>query len=160
MHTYYEVKDMLKRELENITRRGEITDRNIEVIDTLLNSIKNACKIIMYEEYAEEDGGYSYEGGYSSRGGYSNARGRGRNAKRDSMGRYSREGGYSNDGGYSNRRDGRYSRDGGYSYPDGGYSYADDGKEEKMQMLRELMSEASSEEEKEMIKSLMQHVNK
>ena len=148
MHTYYEVKDMLKRELEEITRRGEITERNLEVVDTLLNSIKNACKIIMYEEY-EEDGGYSY------RGDYSNARGRGRNAKRDSMGRYAREGGYSNegmyanDGGYSNRRGG-YSREGGYSY--------ESDKEGKMEMLRELMSEANSEEEKEMIRKLMQHM--
>lgn len=150
MHTYYEVKDMLKRELEEITRRGEITERNLEVVDTLLNAIKNSCKIIMYEEYAEEDGGYSY------RGGYSNARGRRGNVKRDSMGRYAREGGYSNEGMYAN--DGGYSYRRGYSR-DGGYSYADD-KEEKIEMLRELMNEANSEEEKEMIKRLMQHMNK
>lgn len=142
MHTFYDVKDMLKRELEDITRRGEITDRNLETIDTLLHSIKNACKIIMYEEYAEDGDGYSY------RDGYSNARGRRGNVKRDSMGRYARSDGYSNTGyprdNYSNR---------------GGYSY-DDGNDDKMQMLRELMSEATSEEEKEMIKRLMQHFGK
>lgn len=151
MHTYYEVKDMLKRELENLTRRGDITDKSLEEIDMLLHSIKNACKIIMYEEYADDDG-------YSYRDGYSNARGRRGNVKRDSMGRYAREGGYSyeggysNEGDYSNRRGGRYSREGGYSY-DGGH-------EDKMQMLRELMNESTSEEEKDMIKRLMQHMEK
>ena len=139
MHTYYEIKDMLKRELSDIARRGEITDHNLETIDTLLHSIKNACKIIMYEEYAEDGDGYSY------RDGYSNARGRGSNAKRDSLGRYARDGGYHNERDYSNRRG--YIRGDGYSYDDGG--------ESKMQMLQELMNEASTEDEKEMIRELM-----
>ena len=80
MHTYYEVKDMLHEELDDIVKKGELSAGSLDTIDKLLNAIKNSCKIIMYEEYSDD--GYSY------------ARGRGSNAKRDSMGRYSRDGGY------------------------------------------------------------------
>jgi len=149
MHTYYEAKEMLERELDNLIKQGEINNSNLEIIDTLLESIKNTCKIIMYEEYSED--GYSYDDGYS------NARGRGRNAKRDSMGRYAREGGYSNEysneGGYSNRRG--YSREDGYSNRRGGrYSY-EDGKEEKIGMLQDMMGEARTEQEKSMLRNLI-----
>ena len=95
MHEIYQIKDMLKEELKALTQKGELTAGSLETVDKLLNSIKNACKIIMYEEYSDE-------------GDYSRARGRGSNASRDSRGRYSSEG-------YSSRR---YSRDGGYSYGD------------------------------------------
>ena len=138
MHTYYQVKEMLHKELEDIVREGG-SDIPLDIVDKLLNSIKNSCKIIMYEEYADD--GYSYDDGYS------NARGRGRNAKRDSMGRYAREGGYSN-------RRGGYSRDGGYSNRRGRYSYAD-GEEEKIEMLEEMMNEASNEQEKSMLRNLI-----
>lgn len=75
--------------------------------------------------YSRENGGNtSYRNGrsyndrpYYDDGGMSNARGRGRNARRDSMGRYSRE----------------------------SYSY-DDAKEDMMSELHELMQEAPDEE--------------
>ena len=143
MHTYYEVKDMLHKELEDIVKQGDISNVSLEMIDKLLNSIKNSCKIIMYEEYAED--GYSYADGYS------NARGRGRNAKRDSMGRYARESGYSNEDGYSNRR-------GGYSRRGGRYSYAED-KEEKIGMLEDMMQEANTEQEKSMLRNLINQMH-
>ena len=138
MHTYYELKDKLHRELEEICKQGEVNKGNLDIIDTLLNSIKNADKIIMYEEYAED--GYSYDDGYS------NARGRRGNVKRDSMGRYARSDGYSRNDGYSNRS--RYSRDSGYSYDDGE-------KEEKVQMLKEMMNDARTEQEKSMLRTLI-----
>jgi len=136
MHTYYELKDMLKEELDKIVKKGELSAVSLEAIDKLLNSIKNSCKIIMYEEYAED--GNSYADGDRDMSEYSYARGRGRNARRDSMGRYSSE------GGYSNARDGRDGR-GGYSRK-GGYSYADGDKEEKIEMLRDMMQEVNEEE--------------
>lgn len=144
MHTYYQVKEMLHKELEDIVREGG-SDIPLDIVDKLLHSIKNADKIIMYEEYAED--GYSYADADTDMTGYSNARGRGRNAKRDSMGRYAREGGYSN-------RRGGYSRDGGYSNRRGRYSYAD-GEEEKIEMLEEMMNEASNEQEKSMLRNLI-----
>lgn len=141
MHTYYELKDMLKKELDQIVKKGELSAGSLETIDKLLNSIKNACKITMYEEYAED--GYSYADSDMDMSNYSyarggNGRGRGSNANRDSMGRYSSEGGYSN---ARNGRDGR----GGYSRRSG-YSYADGEKEEKIEMLRDMMQEVNEEE--------------
>ena len=118
MHEIYELKEQLMKELEEYGRKGEMTAGSLEVVDKLAHTIKNLCKII---EAAEEEGEYSMAGGsyayargggqgggrgqgggmggQSSRrsyeGGGSYARGRGRNARRDSRGRYSSEGGYS-----------------------------------------------------------------
>ena len=149
MHTYYEVKDMLKKELDDIVKKGELSAGSLETIDKILNSIKNSCKIIMYEEYSED--GYSYADSDRDMSNYSYARGgdgrgRGSQANRDSMGRYSSE------GGYSSARGGRrgYSRRGGYSY--------DDGKDEKMEMLREMMEEANSEEERRALQKIMRRM--
>lgn len=133
MHTYYDAKEMLHKELEAIVKKGELSAGSLETIDKLLNSIKNACKIIMYNEY--DEGEYSQDSGMMT-GGNSYAR------KRDSMGRYSRRG-------YANARGGRggYSRTSGYAY--------DDGKEEKIEILREMLDEASSEDERKVIHRLI-----
>lgn len=118
MHEIYELKEMLMKELEEYGKKGEMSSGSLEVVDKLSHTIKNLCKII--EDMEESEGGSSYYGGGSSRrggssyegresgqsrrggssyenrgGGSSYARGRGRNARRDSMGRYSSEGGYS-----------------------------------------------------------------
>ena len=93
MDVYYDAKRMLKHELHEIIEKGEISGSNLEAIHMILDSIKDACKIIMYEEYSED--GYSYADGDRDMSEYSYARGRGRNAKRDAMGRYSSRGGYS-----------------------------------------------------------------
>jgi hypothetical protein len=152
MHTYYELKDMLKKELDQIVKKGELSAGSLETIDKLLNSIKNACKITMYEEYAED--GYSYADSDMDMSNYSyarggNGRGRGPNANRDSMGRYSSE------GGYSNARSGRDGR-GGYSRR--GYSYDDGEKQEKVEMLREMMNEVGSEEERRALQKIIRRM--
>lgn len=147
MHTYYEAKELLKKELDEIIKKGELSAGSLETIDKLLNSIKNACKITMYEEYKED--GYSYADSDMDMSTYSYARGRGSNARRDSMGRYSSE------GGYSNARGGRSYR-GGYSR--NGYSYGDGEKEEKVEMLREMMQEVSSEEERRALQKIIRRM--
>ena len=152
MHTYYELKDMLKKELDDIVKKGELSAGSLETIEKLLNSIKNACKITMYEEYKED--GYSYADGDMSMASYAYARGRGRNARRDSMGRYSSEDGYSNESGNSYARGGRgrgYSRRNGYSYDSGD-------KEEKVEMLREMMQEVGSEEERKALQKIIRRM--
>lgn len=153
MHTYYELKDMLKKELDQIVKKGELSAGSLETVDKILNSIKNACKITMYEEYKED--GYSYADSDMDMSNYSYARGRGSNAKRDSMGRYSSEGGYSREGGYSNARG---SRDGRGGYSRRGYSYDDGDKQEKVEMLREMMQEAGSEEERRTLQKLIRRM--
>lgn len=148
MDVYYDAKDMLKHELQDIVKKGELSAGSLETVDKLLSSIVHACKIIMYEEYAED--GYSYADGDRDMSEYSYARGdgrgRGSNARRDSMGRYSSE------GGYSNARRGRYSRR--------GYSYDDGDKQEKIEMLHEMMNEASSEDERRAIKNIIRRMEK
>jgi len=152
MHTYYDAKDMLKKELDEIVRKGELSAGSLDTIDKILSSIVHACKIIMYEEYAED--GYSYADGDRDMSEYSyargNGRGRGSQARRDSMGRYSSEGGYSNARGGRDGRDGR----GGYSRRSG-YSYANGDKEEKIEMLRDMMEEVSSDEERRALQKIM-----
>lgn len=106
MNELYELKEKLCRELKKYNNE-EVTTNSLEVVDKLSHAIKNIDKII--EKYEEEEGGSygynSYDGSYrgrNNRGSYNNgnsyARGRGRNARRDSMGRYSNEGGYSRHG--------------------------------------------------------------
>lgn len=86
MNELYELKEMLCKELKEYGKKGEMTAGSLDVVDKLSHAIKNIDKII--ESYEEEE--YSgYDGG-SYRGSY--ARGRGANARRDSMGRYSSEG--------------------------------------------------------------------
>ena len=104
MDALYELKDRLCQELEEYGGK-ELSAGSLSTIDSLAHTIKNLDKII--ESY-EEDGysGEYYDGSYDdgnmnrNMGGtsrryamrrYSGARGRGRNAKRDSMGRYSRD---------------------------------------------------------------------
>lgn len=116
MHDIYQLKEMLMDELKEFGKKGELTAGSLETVDKLSHAVKNLCKIIEAYEEEEEysmagEGGsyrYSYEegrgggqgggGNYSREGrggsyrGGSYARGRGRNARRDSMGRYSSEG--------------------------------------------------------------------
>lgn len=115
MHELYELKEKLCRELEEYGKK-DLSAGGLEVVDKLAHTVKNLDKIIeSYEEseysgnmggsYARGSRGGSYGRGGSYRGGSydgsydggSYARGRGRNARRDSMGRYSSERGYSRD---------------------------------------------------------------
>ena len=120
----YELREMLSDELNKITKTGDITPTKLDLVDKLTHSIKSIDTICAMEEYSDDDD-YSYGDGYS------NARGRGRNAKRDSMGRYARDGGAS----YNSYR-------GGNSYRRG-YSRDDGAREEAMQKLHDLMNETS-----------------
>ena len=154
-----ELKETIKRELEKFAKQGDVSVNTLEKIHKLSDTYKNLCKIEMLEE--ESEGGYSearagrgrgrssYEMGgmsYDDDIMYSERRGRGRNARRDSMGRYSSEGG-SYEGGSSYR--------GGSSY-EGGYSRA---KDDMMMMLGEMM-EDSNPKEREALKKCMRELER
>ena len=172
-----DLKDLLCSELEDYAEKGKksgkMSTADIEVIDTVLNSVKNIYKIDKYKEETEgysEDGHYmgegriygtSYDdgmgGNYSRRGGSSYedgssyARGR-RNARRDSRGRYSRDGGM---GGSSYARGGRGGNQGGGNYSrEGGYS-RDEAKDYMMDQIEEMMEMAEKPAEKEALKRCM-----
>lgn len=125
----HELREMLNEELTKISKMGDLTPTKLDLVDKLTHSIKSIDTIMAMQEYSDDDG-YSYEGGYS------NARGRGRNARRDSMGRYSRNDGYSYEGGNSYARGGR-------GYGRGGYSREDGSKEDVMQELQDLMNKTT-----------------
>lgn len=129
MHKLDELRDMLMEELEKCSAKGELSAGSLEVIDKLAHAIKCIDTIIAMEE-----------AGYSNDDGYSMARGRGRYARRDSMGRYSNRGGGSYDD-MSYGRSGRYDR---------GYS-RDAAKEHLEKELRELAMETTDEGSKQMI---------
>lgn len=105
MNRLYELKEKLMNELEEYGSQEEMTAGTLDVVDKLAHTIKNLCKIIDDEEY-HMDGGSMRRGSYSDgsmrggsyRGSYDGgsydtstrySRGRGRGARRDSMGRYS-----------------------------------------------------------------------
>lgn len=115
MEKFKRLTDMLEQELERIESRGELTAGSLAQADTIAHTLK--CLATYGAMESESKGGYSeyypmmypYRGGSYEEGG-SYARGRGRNARRDSRGRYSsedgrsyEEGGESMDG-YSSRR--------------------------------------------------------
>lgn len=151
MNEIYEFEEKMKK-----NPNAKATAQEVDRIHKLTDTVKNIDKI----EMLESEGGYSEDGHYmgegriygtsygdgSSYAGGSYARGRGRNARRDSMGRYSREGGYSeNDMMYA--RDGRmrggYSRDGG----------------DMRERLEEMMNEATDPKEREAIKRCMRELD-
>lgn len=133
MHMYEELKEMLCKELEEITRKGELTAGSLDTVDKLTHAIKSIDTIVAMEEYSDD---YNYRGSYDRESdGMSSARrrtydgrsyARGRNAKRDSMGRYSR----------------------------GGYSY-DDAKDDMINDLHELMQDTHDERTKQEFKKFI-----
>lgn len=93
MQELYDLKDTLCKELKKYGQKNDISNATLDVVDKLAHTIKNLDKIID----GMEGGSYGMNGYHMNYSGDSSyARGRGMNARRDSMGRYSREG-YSRD---------------------------------------------------------------
>ena len=152
MHYMHDLKDLLCAELEDYAEKGKKSGQmsmgDLDSIHKLTDTVKNILKIDMLECETgySEDGAYMGEGriygtsydGYDR--GTSYARGRGRYAKRDSMGRYSRYDGYM-------LRDGRGMRD--------GYS-RDEGKAYMMERLEDMMEDAEKPAEKEALRRCME----
>lgn len=146
MKEYYDIKEMLRKELKEYAHKSELSAGSLDVIHKLTDTIKNLDKIELLEagEYYDED---SYDDG----GSY--ARGRGRNAKRDRMGRYSREG---EGGGYG--RGNSYARGGDYDRDDGMMYARDDGKEHVIRDVRDMMKYAKNEHEREAFRRVLEEL--
>ena len=130
MEYMYDLKDMLCKELKEYAKKGELSAGSLETIDKLTHSLKSVVTIM-----AMEDGGYSRDNGYSGR--------------RDSMGRYA-DGASYNNGSYEDHSYGRYND--GYS----GRRYSrDEGKNRMTQQFEEMMQEANSQEERELLRSTL-----
>lgn len=156
----HKIKEIFMDELSEWEKKAEqmngapLSNTDLERIHKLTDAVKNIDKI----EALEEDSGYSAASDWMSdskiygmsyanengQGGYSSRRGRGPNAKRDSMGRYARRGNssYGNNG--SSYR-GNYSNN---------YSYGD-ATEHLMNKAEEMLEVADSPEQKKAIESFM-----
>lgn len=86
----YQMKEDYIREILKLYREHGITKESIAMLDMMIHSTKNLCKICESDEDYSMANSYDM---YSGRNSY--ARGRGSNARRDSMGRYSSRGNYS-----------------------------------------------------------------
>lgn len=137
------IKKMLCKELDEYAMKQKLTGGDLDMIWKLTDTVKNLDKIEMLEDVDSYDG-YSEMREYPYIGGSSYARGRGRYAKRDSMGRYSSEGGSSYDD-YSERMDRRYSRD--------------DAKDHILNKMGEMMTSVD-EEQREIIKDAMRKIER
>ena len=146
------IKKMLCKELDEYAMKSKLSMADIDVIHKLTDTVKNLDKIEMLEDddgYSEARGGmrgrsYMHGSSYDDDMMYSERRGRGRYAKRDSMGRYSSDMGSSYDD-YTERMDRRYSRD--------------DAKDHMMSKLGEMMEDADPNE-REILKDAMRKIEK
>lgn len=142
------IKKMLCKELDEYAMKSKLTMSDLQPVHLMTDIIKNLDKIEMLEDdggYSEARGGrgrsYMHGSSYDDDMMYSERRGRGRNARRDSMGRYS-----SDMDDYSEARmDRRYSRD--------------DAKDHMMNKLGEMMSSAD-EEQREILKDAMRKIER
>ena len=161
------IKKMLCKELDEYAMKQKISGADLDMIWKLTDTVKNLDKIEMLEGesegYSEARGGRgrgrsSYMGGssYDDDMMYSERRGRGRNAKRDSMGRYSSEGG-SYEGGSSYDD---YSEEDSYRGGRGGRGYSrDDAKDHMMSKLGSMMEDADPNE-REILKDAMKKIER
>ena len=161
------IKKMLCKELEEIAESGKLkSPADISMIKDLTGAVKNIGVIEMQKEesgYSEARGGRgrgrsSYMGGssYDDDMMYSERRGRGRYAKRDSMGRYSSDGN-SYEGGSSYDD---YSEESSYRGGQGGRGYSrGDAKDHMMNKLGMMMEDADPKE-REALKECMRAIER
>ena len=157
------LKKKLCKELEEYASKSKISMQDLEPLQLMTDIVKNIGKIETLEGsgYSEVrgvrggvihgmHGGMSYDDDMM----YSERRGRGSNAKRDSMGRYSSEGGTSYDDyseGSSYRGDMSYDRGGRYSL--------DGAKDHLLNKMGEMMSSAD-EEQRQILKEAMRKIER
>lgn len=137
------------------SRIYEMLDRALEKMsDEQLtsSSLDSIFKIVGTMYKLDKMGGGESE---YSLDGYSNARGRGRNARRDSMGRYARDGGMSNASYEGGSYDGSYD---GRSY-DGSYGYSRHNKDEIKMEIENLMQDAKDPQMKQMMQKWVRELD-
>lgn len=145
------IKKKLCKELDEYAMKQKLTGGDLDMIWKLTDTVKNLDKIEMLEGesdgYSEARGSRSYMHGssYDDDMMYSERRGRGRNARRDSMGRYSSDNGMSYENYSEERMDRRYSRD--------------DAKDHMMNKLGSMMEDADPNQ-REILKDCMRKLER
>ena len=161
----HEIKDIIMGEIHKVkgelkkSNGGKISRSDMEWLKDLIEVVKNIDKI----EILEGGEGYSEESNWMADGrmygtsyddGMSYARGRGRNAKRDSMGRYSRDMMHHDDMSYE--RGASYAG-GGRGGRRGDYSRTDV-KEQMIERLEDMMHYAETPKKREAIKRCIMQI--
>lgn len=106
----HSICEKLTEELSELNKKmeksgGNMSAGDLTALDTIAHALKSVKTVLAMEEGFDDERSGDYRGSYERGGnrggsyerGGSYARGRGRYAKRDSMGRYSSEYGYSRD---------------------------------------------------------------
>lgn len=134
--------DVICDEIDKIAEKG-LTTSNLETAYKLIDMYKDLRTVDAMEEagYSETMAYENYPMSMRGNDGSSYARGRGRNAKRDSIGRYSREGNNSYDDGMS----GRSYAEARYSQAKMDYRNSRAGKNDVMDSLNDKMRELRNE---------------
>ena len=122
MDAFYELKDMLCQELEDLVQKGELSAGSLDAIDKITHSIKSLVTII-----AMEEGDYSNDGSYDG---------------------YNGNGGGMNGGSYNRGYSGRRGRDSMGRYTSGRRYSRDEAKDEVMRHLEKAMNGATGEQRK------------
>ena len=156
MKELYTLKDKLCEELKDYSKQ-QISEKNIQIIDTIAHTVKNLDKIIEkceMEEYSNSMGG-SYRGGSYRGGSY-------RGGSYDN-GSY-RDGSYGNGGLFGNNYDGSY--ESGYSRE--GASYRGRSRDsmgrysghnsDTVHKLKEMMNQAQDERTRHELKNLIERM--
>ena len=179
--TYEELRDMLRHELDVLTKKGEITKDSLDHFSKLTNTLWKLEELMGSEEYSNADGGhsmnyprmmryprYAYDNpmmrGNSNENGYSQGSydtGMSNGNSYDNQG-YARDGSYARQTSYGGRAgrdgdsDGRYSENQG-SYRGGRDSYGRYGysrhtaKERMIEKLEGMMDKVTNEKDRHAI---------
>lgn len=161
----HKIKELLMQELYEYEEKakkmngGKISAGDLETLHKITDTVKNIDKIEMLEDGGYSEDGISYDGGMAYR------RGRGRSARRDSMGRYSRRGYGENymeddgDGMAYARGDNQGGNRGGSRRGGGrgGYSRGD-AKEHMISKMEEMLDMADSEEDRRAIRQCISKI--
>lgn len=93
MYDYEELKEMLKKELKDIIKKGELSAGSLDTVDKLTHSLKSIETIMAMEGQSHRSSYNSYDNSYARRGRDGDSDGRYSEARysRDSYG-YSRDG--------------------------------------------------------------------
>lgn len=128
MRAFYDLKDMLCQEVDEIAEKKEMSAGDLEAVHKLTDTIKNIDKIILLESDDGYHDRYSRDGDWEARMRGNYDRGSSYRRHRDSMGRYS--------------RDGEHTR---------GYSRAE-AKDDALSVLKDRISESKDERERDIIR--------
>lgn len=163
MQALYDLRDKFCEELEEISRKSEMSAGDLEAVHKLTDTIKNIDKICIMDETGE----YSQAGDWEARGRFGDSYG-GYDDGGDSYarrgthyvrGHYSRDGGMRGGNMGMSSRESYRGRDSRGRYSRRGYSRAD-ASEMMIKELENLMDDATTERQRDAIKDCIEELKR